>query len=351
MEYRVLGRTGLKVSAIGLGTMTFGEQNTEAQGHEQIDYAVGEGVNLLDTAEMYSVPPRAETYGATERIIGSWLKKSGKRDKVVIATKVAGPGAVLGVSWVRGGDNRLDRANIAAAVDASLQRLQTDHIDIYQLHWPSRPTNYFGRLGYEHAEREEGAQAVAIEETLGALNDAVRAGKIRHVGVSNETPWGMHQYLQYAETKGLPRLVSIQNPYNLLNRSFEIGLAEMAIRADVGLLAYSPLAFGILSGKCLNGARPPEARMVRWSRFSRYSNEYAERATAAYAEVAGKHGLNMAQMSLAFVRQQRFMTSVLIGATTMEQLKINLGSATVELNPDVIRDIEAVHRSHPNPCP
>ncbi len=301
MDYRLLGRTGIKVSAIGLGTMTFGEQNSEADGHEQLDYALDQGVNLIDTAEMYSVPPRVETYGATERIIGTWLKRSGKRDKVVLATKVAGPGAVLGVSWVRGGDNRLDRANITAAVETSLQRLQTDYIDLYQLHWPSRPANFFGRLGYEHTEKVEGAQAVAIEETLGALGDLVRAGKIRHVGVSNETPWGMHCYLQYAETKGLPRVVSIQNPYSLLNRSFEIGLAEIAIRADAGLLAYSPLAFGVLSGKFLHGARPPESRMVRWSRFSRYSNEYADRATEAYAAIATKHGLDLAQMSLAFV--------------------------------------------------
>jgi aryl-alcohol dehydrogenase-like predicted oxidoreductase len=348
MEYRSLGRTNIKVSAIGLGTMTFGEQNSEAEGHRQLDYALEQGVNLIDTAEMYSVPPRPETYGSTERIIGSWLGKPGRRDKVVLATKVAGPGAALGLTHVRGGDNKLDRGSIFAAVDASLQRLQTDHIDLYQLHWPSRATNFFGRLGYQHAE---GEQPVPIEETLGALGELVRAGKIRHVGLSNETPWGMHRYLELAQAGGQPRVVSIQNPYSLLNRTFEVGLAEMAIREDVGLLAYSPLAFGVLSGKFLGGARPPEARMVRWSRFSRYSNEYAERATAAYADVARKHGLDMAQMALAFVRQQRFVTSVLIGATTMEQLRTNLASTEVQLGQEVLQDIDAVHRAHPNPCP
>jgi aryl-alcohol dehydrogenase-like predicted oxidoreductase len=351
MEYRSLGRTGIKVSAIGLGTMTFGEQNTEAEGHQQLDHAFDQGVNLIDTAEMYSVPPRAETYGSTERIIGTWLKKSGKRNKVIVATKVAGPGAVLGVTHVRGGDNRLDRENILAAVESSLQRLQTDYIDIYQLHWPSRPTNFFGRLGYQHADRVEGAQGVVIEETLDALSELVRSGKVRHVGLSNETPWGMHRFLQLAEAKGLERIVSIQNPYSLLNRTFEIGLAEMAIREDVGLLAYSPLAFGVLSGKFLNGARPPESRMVRWSRFARYTNEYADRATIAYSEIAQKHGLNMAQMALAFAVQQPFVTSVLIGATTMEQLRTNLGSAALKLSPEAIQEIDSVHRSHPSPCP
>lgn len=348
MEYRSLGRTAIKVSAIGLGTMTFGEQNTEAEGHRQLDYAVEKGVNLIDTAEMYSVPPRAETYGATERIIGSWLRKSGKREKVIIATKVAGPGAVLGVKHVRGGNNRLDRANIFAAVDASLERLQTDHIDLYQLHWPSRATNFFGKLGYQHPEAED---VVPIEETLDALGELVRAGKVRHIGLSNETPWGVHEFLQLARGSGRERVVSIQNPYNLLNRTFEIGLAEMSIREDVGLLAYSPLAFGVLSGKFLNGARPPASRIVRWSRFARYTNEQGGRATAGYAEVAASHGLNLAQMALAFARQQRFVTSVLIGATTMEQLESNIGSASVTLGPEVMQDLEAVHRSQPNPCP
>ena len=348
MEYRTLGRTGIKVSALALGTMTFGEQNTEADGHQQLDYAFDQGVNLIDAAEMYPVPPRAETYGATERIIGTWLRKSGMRDKVVLATKVAGPGVVLGVKHIRGGDNQLDRENIFAAVDASLERLQTDYIDLYQLHWPSRPSNFFGKLGYQHPEVE---QAVPIEATLDALGELVRAGKVRHVGLSNETPWGVHRYLQLAEGAGRERIVSIQNPYSLLNRTFEIGLAEMAIRENVALLAYSPLAFGVLSGKFLNGARPPEARMVRWSRFARYTSEQADRATIGYAEVAARHGLGMAQMALAFVRQQRFITSALIGATTMEQLKTNLASASVTLGPQVLQDIEAVHRSQPNPCP
>ncbi len=348
MEYRSLGRTDIKVSAIGLGTMTFGEQNTEAEAHQQIDYALEQGVNLIDTAEMYPVPPRAETYGSTERIIGTWLKKRGQRDKLVLATKVAGPGAVLGLKHLRGGNNRLDRSNIFAAAEASLQRLQTDYIDLYQLHWPDRSTNFFGKLGYQHPEVE---QAVPIEETLDALGDLVRAGKVRQVGLSNETPWGLHQYLQMSLLPGRERIVSIQNPYSLLNRSFEVGLAEMAIREQVGLLAYSPLAFGMLSGKFLNGARPPESRIARWSRFARYTNDQGDRATVGYAEVAGRHGVNMAQMALAFVRQQRFVASVLIGATTMEQLKTNLTSTSVTLQPELLRDIEAVHRLQPNPCP
>jgi aryl-alcohol dehydrogenase-like predicted oxidoreductase len=347
MDYRPLGRTGIKVSVIGLGTMTFGEQNSEAEGHQQMDYAFAQGVNLFDTAEVYSVPPRAETYGSTERIIGSWLKKRGQRDKVVIATKVAGPGAVLGVTHVRGGNNLLDRANIVAAVEASLRRLQTDYIDIYQLHWPSRQANFFGKLGYQHDDGE----SVAIEKTLAVMCELVRAGKIRHIGLSNETPWGVHRFLQLAASGNGERIVSIQNPYSLLNRTFEIGLAEMAIRENVSLLGYSPLAFGLLSGKYLDGAKPPGARLVRWTRFSRYSNPQADRATSAYAEVARKHGLNMAQMALAFACRQQFMTSVLIGATSMEQLRINLGSAEVRLDAEVLGDLDTVHREHPNPCP
>ncbi len=348
MEYRQLGRTGVKVSAIGLGTMTFGEQNTEADGHQQIDYAVDQGVNLIDTAEMYSVPPRAETYGSTERIVGSWLAKPGNRAKVILATKAAGPAAVLGVKHIRGGNCNLDRANLFAAVDASLQRLQTDYIDLYQLHWPSRATNFFGKLGYQHRDDD---QHVPIEETLDALGELVKQGKLRHVGLSNETPWGLHRYLQLADTQGLPRVASIQNPYSLLNRSFEIGLAEMSIREEVGLLAYSPLGFGVLSGKFLGGAMPPESRIARWSRFARYTNDQATRATEAYAAVAHKHGLNMSQMAMAFVRQQRFVTSVLLGATKLEQLALNIASASVTLDSQVLSELDAVHRQQPNPCP
>jgi aryl-alcohol dehydrogenase-like predicted oxidoreductase len=348
MEYRELGRTGLKVSLIGLGTMTFGEQNTEAEGHAQIDRALDYGVNLLDTSEMYSVPPRVETYGATERIIGSWIRQRRGRDRIVLATKVAGPGGALGLDYVRGGDNRLDRRNITEAIEGSLQRLQTDYVDLYQVHWPGRATNFFGRLGYQHTDQPD---LSLVEETLEALGDLVRAGKVRHVGVSNETPWGLHRYLQLAEQRGLPRLVSIQNPYSLLNRSFEVGLAEMAIKEDVGLLAYSPLGFGVLTGKFLDGARPPEARLVRWSRFARYSGEVAERATTAYVAIAREHGLDPAQMALAFVNRQRFVTSTLIGATTSVQLETNLASVDVRLSDEVIQAVEALHRAHPNPCP
>jgi aryl-alcohol dehydrogenase-like predicted oxidoreductase len=348
MDYRTLGRTNIKVSVIGLGTMTFGEQNTEAEGHEQIDYVLDQGVNLIDTAEMYSVPPRAETYGSTERIIGAWIRKSGKRHKIVLCSKVAGPTHVLKADYLRGGTNALNRESILAAIDSSLQRLQTDYIDVYQLHWPDRSTNFFGQLGYRHTENEN---TVPIEETLDVMTGLVKAGKIRHVGLSNETPWGLHRFLRIAEQRGLARVVSIQNPYSLLNRTFEIGLAEMAIREDVGLLAYSPLAFGVLTGKFLNGARPPESRVVRWSRFARYNGEIAERATASYVAIARQHGLDPAQMALAFVNRQRFLTSNLIGATTMEQLKTNLASAAIQLSEEVVEAIEAAHRTQPNPCP
>ncbi|MFN7983675.1 MAG: NADP(H)-dependent aldo-keto reductase [Vicinamibacterales bacterium] len=348
MEYRRLGRTDLTVSVIGLGTMTFGEQNSEQDGHEQLDYALDQGINLVDTAEMYSVPPRAETQGSTERILGTWFKKSGNRSKVILATKVAGPGRALGVDYMRGGNNQLDLANITAAVDASLSRLQTDYIDVYQVHWPDRATNFFGRLDYVHQPEQA---SVPVEETLDALDSLVRAGKVRHIGVSNETPWGMSRYLHLAETRGLARIASIQNPYNLLNRSFEVGLAEMSIREEVGLLAYSPLAFGVLTGKFLDGARPPEARVVRWPRFARYNGDIASNTAAAYVSIAKRHGLDPAQMALAFVNSRSFVASTLIGATTMAQLKTNVASIDVKLSDEVVAEIDAVHKSQPNPCP
>jgi aryl-alcohol dehydrogenase-like predicted oxidoreductase len=348
MEYRTLGSTGLRVSLIGLGTMTFGEQNTEAEGHAQIDRALDHGVNLIDTSEMYSVPARAETYGSTERIIGTWIHRSGRRDRVVLCTKVAGPGHVLGLSHVRGGHNVLDRRNIVEAIDSSLRRLQTDYVDLYQVHWPARTTNFFGHLGYQTGEHSD---ETPIEETLEALGELVRAGKVRHIGISNETPWGLHRYLELADRRGLPRVVSIQNPYSLLNRSFEVGLAEMAIKEHVGLLAYSPLGFGVLTGKYLGGARPESARVVRWSRFARYSGAIGEQATAAYVAIASAHGLHPAQMALAFVNRQSFVASTLIGATTMEQLETNLGSIDLTLSDELVQAIEQVHLRHSNPCP
>ncbi|WP_028080366.1 NADP(H)-dependent aldo-keto reductase [Solimonas soli] len=344
MEHRRLGRTDLQVSVVCLGTMTWGEQNSEAEAHAQIDTALEAGVNFLDTAEMYPVAPRAETYGRTESIIGSWLKKNGRRDRLVIASKVIGPGAF---PYIRGGP-RLDRASVFAACEASLRRLQTDVIDLYQVHWPQRPTNYFGRLGYDGDGSDGG---VPLAETLGALAELQRQGKIRHIGVSNETPWGVAEYLRLHREEGLPRIASIQNPYSLLNRSFEVGLAEFAQREDVGLLAYSPLAMGVLSGKYLDGARPAGSRMVVFTRFTRYGGPEAEAPTRAYVELAREHGLDPAQMALAFVHGRPFTTATIIGATTAAQLRGNLDSAALALSPKVLRAIEALHRRHPIPCP
>lgn len=346
MEYRQLGTTDIRVSVLCLGTMTFGEQNTEAEAHAQLDKALDAGINFIDTAEMYPVPPRAETQGRTESHIGNWLRRRGKRDQILIATKVAGPADWL--DYLRGGQARLDRTNIRAALDASLRRLGTDYIDLYQLHWPDRPTNYFGELGYAYPDQD---QDIPIEETLGVLAELVEAGKIRHIGVSNETPWGVSRYLALSEAKGWPRIQSIQNPYNLLNRSFEIGLAEFSHRERVGLLAYSPLAFGVLSGKYLSGARPAGARLTLFERFSRYSNPQAEQATAEYVALARRHGLDPAQMALAFVSSRPFVTSNIIGATTLEQLASDLGSCDLKLPHEVERDIEAIHRGQPNPAP
>ena len=271
MKYSQLGTTGVQVSRICLGTMTFGEQNTEAEAHAQLDAAFDAGINFIDTAEMYPVPPKAETYGDTERYIGSWLRRSGRRDRVILATKVMGPSEDL--RYVRDGSTRLDRRNIEAAIDASLERLGTDYIDLYQLHWPDRRSNFFGKLGYVHDPQDD---PIPLEETLAALGRLVEAGKVRFIGVSNETPWGVMRYLQLAAERGLPRIVSIQNPYNLLNRSFEVGLAEIAHRESVGLLAYSPLGFGVLSGKYLDGQRPEGARLSRFQRFQRYTKEAAQ---------------------------------------------------------------------------
>ncbi|RRV05279.1 NADP(H)-dependent aldo-keto reductase [Pseudomonas sp. v388] len=345
MQFRSLGRTDVSVSAISLGTMTWGEQNTQEQAFEQIRMAKEAGVNFLDTAEMYPVPPRGETYTKTESIIGEYFKKYRDRADWVLASKVAGPGRM---EHIRDGNPRLDRKNITAALDASLARLNTDYLDLYQLHWPDRKTNFFGVLGYTHDADDV---SVEIEETLEVLNDLVKAGKIRHFGLSNETPWGTHRFLHLADVHGLPRAVSIQNPYNLLNRSFEIGLAEMAIREQIGLLAYSPLAFGVLSGKYENGARPADGRLTLFERFQRYNNPQAVSATEKYVALAREHGLDPSQMALAYVTSRPFVTSNIIGATNLTQLAINLESIDLVLSDEVIAGIEAIHAQQPNPAP
>ncbi|WP_188259865.1 NADP(H)-dependent aldo-keto reductase [Azospirillum tabaci] len=347
MQYRPLGRTGLSVSAIGLGTMTWGRQNSEAEGHAQMDYALGEGVNFWDTAEMYAIPPTADTYGRTEEVIGSWFKATGKRDQVILASKVVGA-TDGGFAWVRNGEAKLDRANIFAAVEASLRRLQTDYIDLYQLHWPDRSTNRFGARNYVHRPEKDGTP---IEETLAALDELVKSGKVRHIGVSNESPWGVMQFLKLAEDKGLPRIASIQNAYNLLNRTFEQGLAEVSLREDVGLLAYSPLAAGTLSGKYLDGAVPAGTRRALDHRKSRYATVNADVATKEYLDVARRHGLSPTQMAIAFTLRQPFVASSLIGATTLEDLKSNIAAVDLTLSDEVLKDIEAVNARYPDPCP
>ncbi|MCG5242770.1 NADP(H)-dependent aldo-keto reductase [Azospirillum doebereinerae] len=347
MQYRSLGRTGLSVSAIGLGTMTWGSQNTEAEGHAQMDAALDRGINFWDTAEMYAIPPTAESYGRTESIIGSWFQQRGGRDKVILASKIIGAPAG-GFGWVREGKSRLDRANLFAAVEASLSRLKTDYIDLYQLHWPDRVSNRFGNRVYTHKPEKDG---VPIEETLAALGELVAAGKIRHVGLSNDTPWGVMRFLRAAEMAGLPRVASIQNPYNLLNRTFEQGLSEVALREDVGLLAYAPLGAGTLTGKYLNGAMPAGSRRSIDPRPSRYVTVNADAATEAYLDIARRHGLSPSQMAIAFTLRQPFVASSLIGATTMETLVSNMDAIDVTLSDEVLAEIDAVHNRLPDPCP
>jgi aryl-alcohol dehydrogenase-like predicted oxidoreductase len=329
--------------------MTWGEQNTEPEAHAQLDAAFAAGVTLIDAAEMYPIPPRAETQGLTEEYLGNWLHRRRCRDRVVLATKVSGPAPWL--SYLRDGRPRLDRRNLDAAIAASLRRLRTDYVDLYQVHWPARQTNYFGKLGYTPAADED---ADPIAETLEALSALVTRGKVRCLGVSNETPWGLMRYLELADRLGLPRVVSIQNPYNLLNRSFEIGLAEVAHREALPLLAYSPLGFGVLSGKYLDGATPPGARLTRFGalgRYTRYSNAQAEAAARAYVALARRHGLDPAQMALAYVQSRPFVASTLIGATDLAQLHSNLESQRLTLDPEVLAGIEAIHRDYPNPAP
>jgi len=346
MRYNTLGHTNLRVSHLCLGSMTWGEQNSEADAHAQLDTALDSGINFIDTAEMYPVPPRAETYGLTERYIGTWLRQRNNRDQVIIATKVMSRSDDL--NYVRGGNNRLNRQHIEAALTASLERLQTDYIDLYQLHWPERRSNFFGRLGYNHDEQDT---PTPIEETLQVLGDLVNSGKVRAIGLSNETPWGVMEFLRLAKEYRLPRAVSIQNPYSLLNRTFEVGLAEIAHREHVGLLAYSPLGFGTLSGKYLGNKKPSGARLTLFERFSRYNNEQAQQAISAYVDLAKKQGLDPAQMALAYVNSRPFLTSNIIGATNIEQLQSNIASLDITLSNEVLAEIEAIQRRIPNPSP
>ncbi|EHZ7343286.1 TPA: NADP(H)-dependent aldo-keto reductase [Vibrio vulnificus] len=344
MQYTKLPHSTLEISKLCLGTMTFGEQNSQQDAFEQLDYAVAQGINFIDTAEMYPVPPKAQSQGLTEQFIGNWLSKSGKREKVLIATKIAGP---RNVPYIR--DNMsLNRRHIHTAIDDSLTRLQTDYVDLYQLHWPQRQTNCFGQLNYPYPDTQE---EVTLIETLEALNELVKAGKVRYIGVSNETPWGVMTLLRLAEKHDLPRIVSIQNPYNLLNRSFEVGLSEISHYEGVQLLAYSPMAFGTLSGKYLDGARPTGARCTLFERFQRYFTPQGLEATKAYVSLARDYGLDPAQMALAFVNQRPFVASNIIGATTLDQLKANIESLNVKLEDEVLNKIQQIGTTYSNPCP
>jgi aryl-alcohol dehydrogenase-like predicted oxidoreductase len=325
--------------------MTWGEQNTQNEGFEQMDYALDQGVNFWDTAEIYSVPPKQETFGDTEVIIGNWFEKTKKRDKVILASKVCGPMR----EYVRGGGNQFGEKNITKALEGSLKRLKTDCIDLYQLHWPERKTNFFGKLGYEHDDSNEWTR---FEDILGNLKRFIDQGKIKHVGLSNETSWGLSKFLELSKEQNLPRMLSVQNPYNLLNRTYEVGLAEMSVREQAGLLAYSPLACGYLSGKYRENKLPKDSRIERDGDFwTRYQKPNMNMAVDAYYEISKKHNLDMSLMSLKFIEIQPFVTSVIIGATTMEQLKTNIESVNIKLTKEIINEINEVQAIYPNPCP
>lgn len=343
MKYKSLGNTDIDVSEIALGTMTFGQQNSLAEACEQLDYAFAQGINLIDTAEMYPVPAKAETQGRSEEYVGKWLKTR-LRDKIILATKVAGPSR--GISWIRNGPESLDRANIMAAIDGSLKRLQTDYIDLYQIHWPARNVPMFGKSNYNPAFEHT---ATTVEEQLAVLSQLVKSGKVRHIGVSNETPWGVAEFLKVAEKLGLQRIVSIQNAYSLVNRTYEMGLHEMCYREQVSLLAYSPLAFGLLSGKYQKNPAEP-GRMTLYPDFGqRYQKPAVVSAIAAYTQLAEQYGLSAVQMALAFIRSRPFVTSTIVGATTLSQLGENLSE--IELNAEQLKAIEEIHLRYTNPAP
>ena len=346
MEHRNIPGTNLQVSKICLGSMNWGQQNTEAEGHEQLDYALTQGINFIDTAEVYPIPPDPERQGRTETYIGTWLKRRGKSDDLVIASKVAASPAIR-TRPMDGPRTIYDRKNILAAIDGTLERLQREYVDIYQVHWPERATNFFGVRGVESLPENSGTP---IEETLSALAEVVQSGKARYIGISNETPWGMGEYLRLAREKGLPRIVTIQNQYSLMNRTFEIGLSEMCLREGVGFLPYSPLGGGVLSGKYLGGAKPEKARHTLFDRNrERYNAAHLQEGIQAYVDIAKKHGLDPAQMALAFVTDRPFTTSNIIGATSMEQLKMDIASADIRLSGEVMEDIQGLYKVMPDP--
>jgi aryl-alcohol dehydrogenase-like predicted oxidoreductase len=349
MEYRSLGRTGLKVSAICLGTMTWGEQNTETEGHEQMDYALDHGINFFDTAELYPVPPKAETVGRTENIIGSWFHQRKNRDKVILATKVVGR---TPMNWFRQhkGPTELNRTEMTEALEGSLRRLRTDHIDLYQLHWPDRPMPWGSNPTHFKKDEMDGAYN-SFQSILEVLQDFVKQGKVRHIGLSNESAWGTMRFLAESDAHGLPRVASIQNAYSLINRLYEVALAEIGLREDVGLLAYSPLGQGYLTGKYRHGALPEKSRKALFNRLQRYEKPGTDVAIEAYWDLAQELRVDLTQLALSFVTSRCFVTSNIIGATTMEQLKTCIGSTKLVMTPEIEARIDAIHQVHMNPAP
>ena len=346
MKYKALGDTDLKVSLICLGTMTWGEQNTQEEGFEQMDYAIEKEINFFDTAELYAIPPKEKTYGKTEEIIGNWFKERKNRNKIILGSKIAGPG----LPWIRGGGSQYSEKSIESALHDSLKRLKTDYIDLYQLHWPERNTNYFGDLNYKHKENERSWNS--FESILKVLKKFIDQGKIRYIGVSNETPWGFSKFLQTAKEQNLPKIISVQNPYNLVNRTYEIGMSEISMREKSGLLAYSPLAVGYLTGKYRNKQVPKNSRLdLFYKNYPRYHNQRTYDAVDEYFKIAKKHKISLTQLSLAFVNSRDFVTSNIIGATTMNQLKENIDSINISLNQKIVDEINSVHEKNPNPAP